>query len=410
MGPKRQRVVNMSDEAMCASGSSDEEEVLSMDDDAGSLKDFIASDHDEELHNNNDSSDTDSLFDTTDDDQVQKKAAAANSQKEKRGGGKKTAVQSTVAAAGRQGAAAAKKKGLQAVKPPGDSAYPTNDFSLTITKTKDDVGLDSLDAVAKYLEEHSIKGGVSTEVGQRAFQLHLQGVFRMHWPATKQYVQLLQKIFKSILPAAGKLYKVLLKVFKAAQNFSAMVGYITKDAGIVMIFLFFCDDLLTCSILGQAHYQIRTHNISRAELSFGRRDHDALLTSFDESKKVLNLKNFFNECYKFNMRCMHPAVVPIHYAVLYMIQSGSYILSPDFISTYKKIDLSEAKVLWEMVHKPHDVCLADIMQLLFDPRSYGLKVYLLTLCVVVCLCYCVVVLLCVGLQKILCCWAAPTGS
>ncbi len=74
------------------------------------------------------------------------------------------------------------------------------------------------------------------------------------------------------------------------------------------------------------------------------------------------------------MRCIHPAVVPIHYAVLYMIQSGSYILSPDFISTYKKIDLSEALVLWDMVHNPLHITIGDVMQLLFDSRSYGVKV------------------------------------
>lgn len=127
-------------------------------------------------------------------------------------------------------------------------------------------------------------------------------------------------------------------------------------------------------VLHLAHYQIRTHNISRAELSYGRRDHDALLTSFDDNKKILNLKNFFNECYKFNMRCMYPAVVPIHYAVLYMIQSGSYILSPDFISVFKKIDLDQAKILWEMTHKPQEAVLDDVLTLLFNPLSYGIKV------------------------------------
>jgi len=105
-----------------------------------------------------------------------------------------------------------------------------------------------------------------------------------------------------------------------------MIGYITKDQG-------------------QAHYQIRTHNLTRQELSFGRRDHDALLTSFDDAKKIITMKNFFSESYKFNMRCMHPAVVPVHYAILYMIQSGAYILSPDFISNFKKINLKEAGIL-----------------------------------------------------------------
>jgi hypothetical protein len=127
---------------------------------------------------------------------------------------------------------------------------------------------------------------------------------------------------------------------------------------------------------GQAHYQIRSHNLSRQELAFGRRDHDALLTSFDDAKKILNLKNIFNEAYRFNMRCLHPAVVPIQYAILYMLQSGSYILSPDFISSFKKMDLSEAQVLWNMVFSPQESTLQGVLSLLFDARSYGLKVSL----------------------------------
>lgn len=74
------------------------------------------------------------------------------------------------------------------------------------------------------------------------------------------------------------------------------------------------------------------------------------------------------------MRCLHPAVVPIHYVMLYMIQSGSYILSSDFISVHKKTDLSEARTLWEMVHYPNNVCLSDVMNLVFNPLSYGAKV------------------------------------
>jgi len=101
-----------------------------------------------------------------------------------------------------------------------------------------------------------------------------------------------------------------------------------------------------------------------------------MLTSFDDSKKIVNLKNFFNECYKFNMRCMHPAVVPIQYALLYMLQSGTYILAPDFISNFKKISLEEALVLWKITHTPSETKLADVMSLLFNPLSYGRKVCL----------------------------------
>jgi hypothetical protein len=127
-------------------------------------------------------------------------------------------------------------------------------------------------------------------------------------------------------------------------------------------------------ISGQPHYQIRTHNVTPQELSFGRRDHDALLTSYDDSKKVLNLKNIFNESYKFNMRSLYPVIAPIQFVICYMIQSGNYILTPDFITTNRKIDLSEAETLWKMVFNPKEVNVTDVMKLLFDSRSYGLKV------------------------------------
>jgi hypothetical protein len=122
-------------------------------------------------------------------------------------------------------------------KVPGDSSYPVNEFSLTVTKTGEDVGLESLDTIGKFIVDHCLKGGVSTEVGQRAFNLHLQGVFRIHWPKLKEYVQHLQKLLKSSMPNKGTKYKVLLKAFAANQQFSAMVGYITKDQGL-FLFLF----------------------------------------------------------------------------------------------------------------------------------------------------------------------------
>jgi len=134
-----------------------------------------------------------------------------------------------------------------------------------VTKTKDDVGLDALDSVALFIEQHCLKGGVSTEVGQRAFQLHLQGVFRIHWPSTKEYVQRLQKIVKSILPANGKLYKVLVKVFKAAQNFSAMVGYITKDQGISFSLIF---SVVLVVVTLSTSIQLRSSSLSSANSQY----------------------------------------------------------------------------------------------------------------------------------------------
>lgn len=126
--------------------------------------------------------------------------------------------------------AAAKKKKIFA-KLPGDSSYPIHDFSLTVTKSGQDVGADALHNVYKFIQDYCLKGGVATEVGQRAFNHHLQGIFRLHWPSTKLYIQELQKFVRQLLPAKGKSYKVYLKAFAKNQNFSAMVGYITKDQG-----------------------------------------------------------------------------------------------------------------------------------------------------------------------------------
>lgn len=96
-----------------------------------------------------------------------------------------------------------------------------------------------------------------------------------------------------------------------------------------------------------------------------------MLTSFDDAKKIINLKNFFNECYKYNLRCFHPIVVPIEYVLTYMMQSGNYILTPDFINcSYRKINLEEASTLWNIIHEPKDTTLDQILQIIFDPRYH----------------------------------------
>jgi hypothetical protein len=240
------------------------------------------------------------------------------------------------------------------LKDPGDSTFPVNSFSLTVNKNDGDICLSILDIVISWIKTHCISGGVSTEVGKRAHNLHLQGVLEMRYPITKPYQTRLSSILKKLLPPGGG-YRVLVKPLSTGQTIPAMIGYITKDQG-------------------EPHYQIRTHNITAQQLTNGRRDHECLLTSFDDNKKILNMKNMFNECFRFSQRCLSPAIVLIQYVLLYMIQSGNYIFSPDFISTFKKIDISEADVLWDMVYEPRKVTIGMILKLVFDSRSYGMKV------------------------------------
>ena len=97
------------------------------------------------------------------------------------------------------------------------------------------------------------------------------------------------------------------------------------------------------------------------------------MTSFDDSKKIINSKNLINECYRFNQRSLWPAIVPIPYCLLYMLQSGEYIFTPDFITFYKKLDLEETTVMWDMIHNPSKSTLQMILKLIFNARSYAPK-------------------------------------
>ena len=74
--------------------------------------------------------------------------------------------------------------------------------------------------------------------------------------------------------------------------------------------------------------------------------------------------------FRFNLRCMSPAIVPIHYALTYMIQSGKYMLSPDFTTYFRKIDKGEADSIWEMIHNSTGVQVEQVLKVVFDPRSY----------------------------------------
>lgn len=215
MPSKRLRIID--DEAECSDESKNNS---SSEDESNSVNDFIVNDGDlSDSHYLDESS----ICDT----EEEREEPVAKKRKPGRPKGStkpKAAPKVKVSKA-----AALKKKIFE--KLPGDSSYPVHDFSLTVTKTGQDVGADALHNVYKFIKKYCLKGGVSTEVGQRAFNHHLQGVFRLHWPSTKLYVQELQKFVKELLPAKGKSYKVLLKVFAKNQNFSAMVGYITKDEG-----------------------------------------------------------------------------------------------------------------------------------------------------------------------------------
>ena len=118
-------------------------------------------------------------------------------------------------------------------------------------------------------------------------------------------------------------------------------------------------------------YINRTFNIDNTTIQDGQLMHTAMKTSIDDNRKVLTMKNLFNECFRFDKRCMAPIIIPFHYCLLYMIQSGEYILSSDFVSSNRKLHSDEAAALCSMIHFPTNTTMYMVRVLIFDNRSYG---------------------------------------
>ena len=84
--------------------------------------------------------------------------------------------------------AASLKKGSSVVeKLPGDSSYPLSSWSVTITKTKDDVSIHVLEIMHDFIKAYCTRGAMATEVGPRAHNFHVQGVMTLHYPTTAQF-------------------------------------------------------------------------------------------------------------------------------------------------------------------------------------------------------------------------------
>ena len=55
---------------------------------------------------------------------------------------------------------------------------------------------------------------------------------------------------------------------------------------------------------------------------------------------------------------------------MYMIQSTEYVLAPNLISYFKKLDAAHAEALWTMYHSPK-LCTLDMVRSVdFNPSSW----------------------------------------
>lgn len=143
-------------------------------------------------------------------------------------------VTPTKKARGRPRSAAAAAPITKYTNPPGHAHYAINNFSLTISRLKQDVAAELLDVIHTILTKYAIKRGISTEVGHRAFNLHLQGTFSMRYPSDASAISDITKMIKHEVEGAVHSltgYRVVLKVLGRGQAFSTMIGYVTKDEG-----------------------------------------------------------------------------------------------------------------------------------------------------------------------------------
>ncbi len=136
-------------------------------------------------------------------------AVAAVAAKRGRGRPKKvsTAPAAGVAAApgGGDSPAAIRRGAIAAASPSrgvlqkeiGHSTFPVTCWSLTISKRGGDVELILLDVTDNFIKTYCIRGGVSTEVGSRAHNLHLQGMFECRYPRDPTSAKALTKFFKA---------------------------------------------------------------------------------------------------------------------------------------------------------------------------------------------------------------------
>ena len=145
-----------------------------------------------------------------------------------------------------------------------------------------------------------------------------------------------------------------------------MCGYCLKDEGQS----WFQTRIFNITRFTTYHASITVNpTIPREELEHGRLQHIAQLTAFDENKTVLTQRNLIAEVYKFSRRSLYPLVTPLRYTLLYAIQSGEYVPSPEWIRKYAKMEHPDAEALWCIIHNPKSATIEQTDTVFFDSRS-----------------------------------------
>lgn len=165
------------------------------------------------------------------------------------------------------------------------------------------------------------------------------------------------------MPDGGFRYSVMCKPLAGRHCFTTMLGYCLKDDGM---------DWFRCRMFNVTRYTqsllIAVINC-RDEMEQGRSAHTASRTSYDQNKVLLTQRNVIAEMFKYANRSLHPCHVPLRYALLYAIQSGLYIPSPEWLKRFGKLEHSDAQSMWNLIYTPSRDTIKEIDSIFFDPQS-----------------------------------------
>jgi hypothetical protein len=238
---------------------------------------------------------------------------------------------------------------------------PQHNWSLTLTRSGQNVPIVWLTLLHGWYEHYDIKGVASLEKGSSRQQLHVQSIFECHCGEGEKPL-LVASIKGHLMLGGDNNSKLTIKPFEPSQRWEAMVGYVQKD-------------------WGESHFQLRAHRVSQDELAEGRVRYRELKDDFMSGRVPLNRKTFLERVYAYRRANYHPFWVPATVVVLHMLLSQEYVPGTSWVNAKGGgIDQQKHEV-WEfVVNRPQSTTLRMVEVLFYDepvfrPRGQGVRYY-----------------------------------
>ena len=216
--------------------------------------------------------------------------------------------------------------------------------------------MDSFEKILAWLDAICVRGGLSTERGDRSRLLHMQGACEIRAPPKEDKGHLLvsASIRKFLDAKSNEGWKITVKYFAKTQTPSKMIGYCLKD-------------------IRQGWFNFACKGLSKRDLAKARHDHLTVKQSYAAGKELLEKKGFMYNVYKFYATYLMPLQLSPAQVVRLMFLSGtfapgnSWILSPGALP----LDVVKMQALWNIINSPEDTTIELVSIILFgDPSSH----------------------------------------